>query len=380
VEQYSQLVSVAAERLRERGRELSDLRVVAELSDAERRNLILRCAGRDEGGALRSVIIKQARGEYDPTRLDSWDTRRFFRDWIGAELLGNLEGERLTAPFLAGDRELGFIALEDLGQVHRSPLESLLGQDPTRARAELECYVLALATMHGRTLQQRPKYDALLGQLQQREPTEPLDYFGQYSAEKLCAALPVSDGVAELLHAAVARVEAPGPFHALIHGDPCVDNSFFVGEELRLIDFEMARFGHALLDAVYVLSPFPTCSCAGRLPDSLAFELLERYRLELARHTSAASDVVAFEHAVLDACEAWLVYRLGWLLPQAESDEREWRIGTTRARILSGLEQYELVARRYGAPRLLHFAQPLLADLRGRWPESAPLSLFPAFA
>jgi thiamine kinase-like enzyme len=381
VERYSELVRAAAARLRDRGHEVSELHAVAELSDAARRNLLLRCTARNDTGAPRNVIIKQVRGDYDPARLDSWDTRRFFRDWAGAELLTSLPGSPRGARFLAGDRELGFIVLEDLGEGQRSPLESLLARNAKRAVAELEQYVLALARMHGATLQHQGAYAAVIGQLQRRQPPAPLEYFGQHSAHELCAALPLSDDVAELLHAAVARVEEPGPFQALIHGDPCVDNSLFVGDELRFIDFEMARFGHALLDAVYVLAPFPTCSCAGRLPDSLACELLEQYRVALGQYASAANDVGAFQQAVLDACDAWLVYRLGWLLPEAQSGTREWRIGTTRARLLSALEQYALAARRYaGTPRLLDFAQRLLPDLRQRWPEATSLALFPAFA
>jgi hypothetical protein len=377
---HSALLRAVALRLAERGHDLGDLQLVAQLSHAERRNLVLRCSGSGPG----SIVVKQVQGAYDPENVQEWDTRRFFSDWVGAELLSSLDGEAHAARFFAGDRERGFIVLEDLGEPQRTPLELLQGGGATEAAAALRLYVTRLARMHGSTLASEALYDALLGALQGKAKAERLRYFGQDSAEKLCSFLrevePLSDQLAEAIHDAVNGLDAPSPFHAFIHGDPCLDNAFLRDSSLLLIDFEMGRPGHALLDAVYVLSPFPTCGCTGLLPDELAFDLLETYRQELCRYLPAAADAAVFARAALAACSAWLIYRLGWSLREAWQADRAWGSSTTRCRILTALEQYLLAGRRYdGTPRLLGHAERLLHALRRRWPESASMPLYPAF-
>lgn len=380
---HAELLTVVEDRLAERGL-VGSVHVVAELSDAERRNLILRCQLTPATGPERSIIIKQVRGDYAPADPDAWDTRRFFSDWVGAEFLSSLEGTAHAARFLAGDREHGVVALEDLGE-QPNPLRALLHGSAAEATQALERLMIRLARMHGSSAAHLDRYDELMSMLQGGGKPKRLSYFGQDSAEKLCAFLreiePLSDELAAAIHDAVTRLEASSPFHAFIHGDPCIDNAITHDGELLLIDFEMGRPGHALLDAVYVLAPFPTCTCAGLLPRELAFALLERYRQELARHIPAASDIARFNAAVLDACTGWLVYRLGWLLPQAwENNERQWATGTSRGRILTGLEQYLIVSHELGgAARLRGHAERLLTELQRRWPESAPLPLFPAF-
>ena len=383
--EHSALLHAAERCLAERGHAAAPLQLVSELSDAERRNLVLRCALPESDGIRRGIIIKQARGAYDPAKLDEWDTRRLFCDWAGAEFLSSLGGAHAPA-FLGGDRARGFVILEDLG-AQRQPLKAALlhgsANDATRA---LELLLLRLAGMHGETSSKLGRYTTTISQLQGAEPPEQLRYFGQDSAEKLCAFLrelePLSDELAAYAHAAVAKVEAKGPFAAFIHGDPCLENALLQGADLKLIDFELARPAHALLDALYVLAPFPTCSCAGLLPVELAFQLLELYRRELAKHVTAAADLAVFEAAVLDASDGWLVYRLGWLLREAwqGTEDRDWERGTTRGRILTGLDQYLLVSRRLGGgARLAGHVERLLFELERRWPEAQRLSLFPAF-
>lgn len=380
-----QLLATAELRLAQRGRP-GRLREVAALSDAESRNLVLRCQHTPSHGPPGSVILKQARGDYAPDDPNAWDTQRFFRDWAGAEFLSELDGAAHAARLLAGDRELGFVVLEDLGH-QQSPLQELLVGSAERAVLVLEQWMLRLARMHGQSAGQLARYDELMAGLQGAPASalQPLPYFGQDSAQKLCAFLGeqelLTEALASALHEAVSRLEQPNPFRAFIHGDPCLDNSLTRGSELLLIDFEMGRPAHALLDAVYLVAPFPTCTCAGRLPNEVAFSLLQLYRQELARFIPAASDVALFNAAAVDACSGWLVYRLGWLLREAwQGESRPWEIGTTRGRILCGLEQYLLVHRQLGGESALRdHAERLLAQLQQLWPESAPLQPYPAF-
>lgn len=381
--EHAEILEVAERCLKARWQLDAKLRLLDELSDAERRNLVLRCELDDAAVGTRRVILKQARGHYDPRNLEEWDTRRLLCDWLGAELLGSLSGHH-AARFLGGDLEHGLVILEDLGEQRVHLKSALLGAQGTEATRALELLMLRLAAMHGETSRELGRYDRLLQRL--TGSGQPLRYFGQDSAEKLCAFLrevePLSDALAGALHAAVDAVGARGPFAALIQGDPCLENVLLDGDDLKLIDFELGRPAHALLDAVYVLSPFPTCSCTGLLPRELSLHLLELYRLELAKHVSAAADVPTFNAEVLRACEAWLVYRLGWLLPDAwhGTDGRVWERGTTHGRLLTALEQYLWVSRHLGgSPRLYGHAERLLQQLASRWANAQRLALFPAF-
>jgi hypothetical protein len=89
-----------------------------------------------------------------------------------------------------------------------------------------------------------------------------------------------------------SRLHSPGPWQALVHGDPCPDNVLLAADgTAKLIDFEFARPGHALLDAAYWRMGFPTCWCAGRVPDALSRQLDDAYRIALAEAVPAAADV-----------------------------------------------------------------------------------------
>jgi len=383
--EHGEILAVAERCLKVRSGRPARLRLLRELSDAERRNLLLRCELEDGTGVTQRVILKQARGNYDPDDLEAWDTRRLLCDWLGAELLSLVSGHH-AARFLGGDREHGLVILEDLGE-HRIHLKStLLGADESEATRALELLMRRLAGMHGETSRELGRYDQLLRALTRAEQPRPLRYFGQDSAEKLAAFLrglePLTDELEGALHAAIDAVAARGPFAALIQGDPCLENALLDGADLKLIDFELGRPAHALLDAVYVLSPFPTCSCTGLLPREVSLHLLEQYRLELAKHVPAAAHVSTFNAEVLRACEAWLVYRLGWLLPEAwhETDQRVWERGTTQGRLLTALEQYLWLSEHFGgSARLYGHAARLLGQLASRWPDAERLALFPAF-
>ncbi len=60
------------------------------LTDADRRNTILRCPNLADSSP-RSFIIMQVVAEgWDPDIGGSWDTQRFFRDWSGVRFLTEL--------------------------------------------------------------------------------------------------------------------------------------------------------------------------------------------------------------------------------------------------------------------------------------------------
>jgi hypothetical protein len=175
-------------------------------------------------------------------------------------------------------------------------------------------------------------------------------------------------------------VERPGLFFTYIHGDPFPDNVFVSGEQVRLIDFEFGRFGHALIDATYGRMMFPTCWCANRLPQGLISRMESAYRAELVKGCPEAEDDSVFETALVGVCAFWLLNSLGWQLQGALREDRTWGIATVRSRLLARLETFLAIAGERGQlPAVRGMAERLLEVLRERWPEAPPLPLYPAF-
>ncbi|WP_346660414.1 hypothetical protein [Nannocystis sp. RBIL2] len=124
------------------------------VSEEGRRNLLLRCTVAGADGPTRVIVKQVVADAYDPDAVDSWDVRRFFGDWAGAEFLGEVAGESPHGPrFYGGDRARGLIVLEDLGE-HHSLVEPLLEGDaagaeqgswPSRA-ASARCMPIRSAT------------------------------------------------------------------------------------------------------------------------------------------------------------------------------------------------------------------------------------------
>jgi tRNA A-37 threonylcarbamoyl transferase component Bud32 len=116
------------------------------------------------------------------------------------------------------------------------------------------------------------------------------------------------------LEMVLRTVESLGPFLAYIHGDPCPDNVSFLGEQMRLIDFEFGRFGHALLDAIYGRMMFPTCWCANRLPGDVVTQMEAAYRAALVRGCREAQEGRVFEPTLVSTCAFWVLNTLSWRL------------------------------------------------------------------
>lgn len=359
------------------------------VSEEGRRNLILRCAVAGDDGPTRVIVKQVVTDGYDPDAVDSWDVRRFFGDWAGAEFLGEVAGESLHGPrFYGGDRARGLIVLEDLGE-HHSLVEPLLEGDAAGAEQGLLALAGRLGAMHADTIGHDARFEAIArtidpkfagvaatGLRQASELREQADRVaGQL--ERLGSA--IAAGLAEDVATICEAVARPGLFLAYIHGDPCPDNVFYGGGRLRLIDFEFGCFGHALRDGAHARLQFPTCWCANRLPEAVLSRVEGTYRAELARGCPAARDDRAFESALTMMGGYWLIVSLGWLLERAIEEDAPWGIASTRSRILARLEAFVAAATSGRLPALRGTAEALLETLQRRWPEALPLPLFPAF-
>jgi hypothetical protein len=115
-------------------------------------------------GAPQSVIVKQAiavgREVYDQDRPDgpAW---RLFNEWAGLQFLTESCGDASPSPqFYAGDRDSGFLVLEDLGTCKRLD-QVLLGDDPSSAEATLVAFAATLGRMHAHTLGKQAEYERI---------------------------------------------------------------------------------------------------------------------------------------------------------------------------------------------------------------------------
>ena len=344
---------------------------VTALSADDRRNLILRAST-----PSRSVIIKATRDkDYRPQAAEAFEAG-LVKEWVATAFLSRHAPGNAPA-FFGGDAELGLIVLEDLGESLGSLVGPLLGDFAGAAERALIAYATAIGRLHADTLHCIDRHADFL----QRD--FPAAIRSPFSAEAWrragvdkVAALLGSAPPADAIEAIAQRLSDPGPWQGLAHRDGCPDNVLLTDGRAHLIDFEFAGPGHVLLDATYWRLGFPTCWCAGRLPDGVVARMDDAYR--------DASPIEVDDGAFRQEMAMLLFVRMlaiqAWLLERALSEDVIWGISTNRPRLL-----WHLDATIAGAERV-----PLLAGLRAtamrwrddlgrRWPDAQPLALYPAF-
>jgi hypothetical protein len=360
------------------------------ISEEERRNRLLRCTlGNSSPGLPATLIIKQVVAKaYNPDDVAAWDTRRFFQDWAGAEFLSSLPGHPGHGPhFYGGDRTLGFFVLEDLGRQQRSLVEPLLEGDAATAEGALLRYVTRLGNLHADTVGKAADFEAVLyganpalRSATTAHQAELRQYVEEFARLLTSLGVHTETHLQAELHGVIDAIEQPGPFAAYIHADPCPDNMFYIGDDVRLIDFEFGRFGHALVDAAYGRIIFPTCWCCNRIPTNVLVKLEAAYRSALATGCAAAADDHLFTQALAQVCAFWLLQSCSWLLPGALQEDHTWGIASVRSRILARLEAFITTASDFDQlPATRMAANHLLEVLQERWPATEPLPLYPAF-
>lgn len=366
--------------------QLSDLE---QISEAERRNLLLRATIAAPPQHLpRSLIVKKVIADpYAPDDIENWNTMRFFRDWAGVALLSHCAPEAAHAPhFYGGDREIGFVLLEDMGEQHGSLVQPLLGPDLDQGEAALLHFVERLAQMHVDTYGRAAEYYQIVATLNPQ-----LAYKLQHEKEFGPKVTNVTSQLAQFDIALTPQTTAelstlttiagnPGPFTAYCHGDPCPDNFFWQGTKLRIMDFEFGHMGHALSDLAFGRMTFPTCWCSNRLPASFIEIMENRYRAIFAQAYPAILDDRVFGRAMTEICGITLIASLDWLLETALKEDHEWGLTTLRPRLLARLEAFIATSEEFDhLPHLRMLAEQLLQQLQQRWADATPLPLYPAF-
>ena len=181
--------------------------------------------------------------------------------------------------------------------------------------------------------------------------------------------------------AEIGRRTSASDFETLVHGDPCPDNCQWVGDRVRLLDFEHGRFDNAFSDGCYPRIHFPTCWCMGRLPDDVVQRAVDAYRRALAVGVPSAADKQQFERGMVDASILWAWQTFaGWHMPEALSRDREWGRATVRQRILFRFRLLTQMLKRDGHyPGITETTRKTHELLSARWTDVADIPLYPAF-
>lgn len=347
------------------------LQQVTGLSGDDRRNLVLRASA-----PSRSVIIKVTRDKgYKPQDAGAFEAG-LVKEWVATAFLSrHAPGNAPT--FLGGNAELGLIVLEDLGERLGSLVGPLLGASAEAAERALIAYAKAIGQLHADTLHcighhadfLRRDFPAAV-----KRPFDPEAWrrAGVDRTADLLGSAPPADAI----EAIAQRLSDPGPWHGLAHRDGCPDNVLLSDGRAHLIDFEFAGPGHVLLDATYWRLGFPTCWCAGRIPDSIIARMDRAYRDALPVEV----DDGAFRQEMAMALFVRMFASQAWLLESALREDSPWGISTNRARLLWHLEA--AIAGADGIPTLTGLRATAMRwrnDLGRRWPDTQPLALYPPF-
>ncbi len=358
------------------------IKSVVQLSEAGRRNLVLRLGIKDAHNNIpTSVILKQASGQKNQDDFD-----RFARDWSGLEFVNTLSTPIAIAPrFYGGNKEHRFILLEDLGEPHVSLVDCLTTVDNAQVAIDsLQRFMICLGQLHAHSYQNTDDYLKILHSVNPSaiaKSDKSTDIMLQLESVLKNLNISCTPHLQEIINAILKVAVEPNPFITFIHGDICPDNTFDNPNKktLLLIDFEHGKVGNALLDATYLRMSMPTCWCAKALPEELIQSLELLYRQQLMEKIPAARNDDAYHTAYVNACAYWMLQSVG-MIENVQKKDDTWGISSVRARILSRLQAFITIANQYNKlSELKILAEDILLKLKIQWPDAKPLDMFPAF-
>lgn len=355
------------------------------------RTVVLRCRVTGvPGKAPGTVIVKAFSGGHGEEAAGG-ARARLLNEWSGTVFVRSRR-EGLVPACHGGDADAGVVLLEDLGD-GLCLMDTLQDDDPDRAEEGLLTYAATLARVHAATASGQKAYEELRGALGGAGPR--IDEF--VYGELLRHYLPAIRDACDLLGLRfpsrleteagqiVRHLDEPGPFLAFSLGDMCADNNRFDvarggPPRIRFFDLEFAGYRNAMLDAAYLLLPFPTCWCVNRLPDDLPVRLEAAYRTALVEEGLTAAEGEAFGRHLSEAMVAWFIVTTHWSLAEALHERGDWGTSTQRQRLPLRAENTARVCRRHRhMRRWADLAEELADALRKRWGEEAQMPLYPAF-
>ena len=357
---------------------------ITALSDDKRRNLILRASAVRDGMPPRSVILKATRAsDFNPAAANAFEASGLVKEWTATTFLAGDAPDKGHCPaFLAGDATRGLMVFEDLGADLGTLVGPLLEGSATTAESALLAYAACLGRLHADTLDCTDRHTAALHRAFPAVQALPPVGGKTWRCQVVAKVLALLDGSPpeEEIATVAGHMAHPGGWLGLTHRDACPDNVVLAGSRARLLDFEFAGPGHVLLDAACWRMGFPTCWCAGRVPDAVATRMDRAYRDALGTRLPLARDDKAYATETALMLFARMFASLSWLLEQALKKDADWGISTRRRRLLWHLQAaIDGAVQSDTLPGLRMTASQWLADLAGRWPEAQPLAFYPAF-
>ncbi|HEU4370551.1 MAG TPA: phosphotransferase [Methylomirabilota bacterium] len=331
----------------------------------------------------RTAILKRSRATDSGGRWGD-EPAGLASEWTALDLLGAMP-EPVAARLLGGDATRRLIVIEDLPP-GRLLAHSLLGSDPVTAWADLVAYAEALAAVGAWSRDRAAEHAAAC----RRRGLDPgggswwVRVIGRRREGFLAFAadlgLPTAGADAE-----IAEIEqildgeiAPG----FVHGDPCPDNIVLIDGRCRLLDFERSSWGSVVLDAAYLIAPFPSCWCFAGLPAEAVGPALAAYRAGLAAagQEPAHGPGRDWDRAVAAALAGWLVAR-GDTIARVWSQDSDdlWGTTTMRPRLRAWLEGFLAAPGAAAFPALARLAGVLAEQAREAWPD-VTVPAYPAFA
>jgi Ser/Thr protein kinase RdoA (MazF antagonist) len=303
----------------------------------------------------------------------------------------NAMPEPVAPRLLGADTEAGVLLMEDL-DAGPSLAGSMLTGQRDQVLADLIAYARALGRLHAWSgsrgaeladLRARYAPGATLGPAWMGAIERGREAFLGVAAELGLATDGVEDelsGLGALMSGPELSGSGPGPggsgpggsgpggsgFLGLVHGDACPDNLRLVGGDCRIFDFETSGWGPVVLDAAYLLAPFPSCWCFGRLPADVAAPALDAYRAQVG--TAGIELGPDWDAAMAAAVAGWMIAR-GRVITAVLEEDRSWGTTTMRPRLLAWLRSFANAAGQAGVlPRLRALAAELEEVLARRWP------------
>ncbi len=366
------------------------------------RGATFRCALEGVGpGIPTSVFLKAAkpargRREFDAGDRDAQGSAyRLFNGWAGLRFLADVCGEGEVSPrWVAGDRDLGFMLVEDAGQT--SVEEVLLGADPEAAERGLLDMARTVGRIQAASRGGKEAYEAIRFALGPRGETREVWGTGPWlrtMVDKLRTGFAnvgftADESFYAELAGTVSALDEPGPFLVYTHNDLCPDNVRLSAQGAVLIDFEHGGFRHGMTDGAYVRMLFPTCWRVNRVPPSIVSRMEDEYRAELVRGCPEAADDRIFRQALGHGCAYWLTVTLAFAFEKPGSrydrtsaleKDQPWGLATLREIVCGRIEAFLETAEELEVyPRTYETCLRLRDHLARIW-GAGDVPLFPAF-
>lgn len=323
----------------------------------------------------RSAITKRPRRDRERGDVTDETLESFRRERAVLSLLAGVAGS--PAPQLLGvGRDL--LVMEDLPP-GRSLAELLLTGDEEEARRALVAFAAALGRLHAATAGLEDRFEIADSQPRSAQVADE-GVEGLVGLVERFGSTADPSAVAEEGRAVADELRAAGWWRTLVHGDPCPDNTRIEdgpGGRFRIFDFEHSSFGSCALDASYLVAPFPTCWCFGRVPDDLSAAAITTYRSVLGAVRPEALDDAAWDGALATALGAWVVGR-GTVIHRLLEADGEWGTTSVRVRARQWIDAFLVTAERTDRyPALRELARSLAVGLADAWPDAA-LGDYPA--